>query len=86
MDPTLRSTRRSARQSAVRRRRIAVGCVAALVAAGTGWALAAGSGSSDPAPAAPNSGSAVKGAGNTPQREVSVQPALAPPGVDARRP
>jgi hypothetical protein len=61
-----------------------VGCVAALLAAGIGWALAAGPGSGGGAPAAPqgapNSGSVVKGAGDTPQREVSVQPSVAAPG------
>jgi hypothetical protein len=58
----------------MRRRRIALGCVVALLVSGVGYALAAGSGSSDPPanlPVAPNSGSYAP---DTPQRGVAVQP------------
>jgi hypothetical protein len=79
---------RSTRHGAVRRRRVALGIVAAVAVAGGGWALAAGSGGGAPAgaPVAPNSGSAVRGGGRSPQREVAVQPLLAEPKRGATTP
>jgi hypothetical protein len=71
MQPTLRSPRQIA---VIRRRRVALGCVAALLVSGVGWALAAGSGSAGkPAvpQGAPNRGSYAP---DTPQRGVAVQP------------
>jgi hypothetical protein len=57
-------------------RGIVVCCVAAVaVAAGAGWAIAGGSGSDKPPAPAPNSGSQQ----SFPQREVAIQPQLAPP-------
>ena len=67
------------RAQAARRRRVAVIGIFAVVGIGGGYALASGSGA-DSTPAAqpvvaPNGGSA----GGQPQREVAVQPQLAPP-------
>jgi hypothetical protein len=78
MQPTLRSPR----QIAVARRRRVAGAVAAVaLLAGGGFALASGSGGGGGAPAAqpvaPNSGSYSPG--GRPQREVAVQPQVAPP-------
>jgi hypothetical protein len=79
---------RSTRHPAVRRRRVALGIVAAVAVAGGGWALAAGSGGGAPAgaPVAPNRGSAVRGGGGSAQREVAVQPLLAEPNRGATTP
>jgi hypothetical protein len=81
MQPTLRSPR----QIAVARRRRVAGAVAAVaLLAGGGFALASGSGGGGaPAgqPVAPNSGSYAPG--GRPQREVAVQPQIAPPAKSA---
>gem|GEM_PF-3735246 len=71
-----RIARRSNRQATVmRRRRIALGSVAAVLIAGGGFAFASGSGGGDPAaPAATPNGASSLGGG--PQREVAVQPAV----------
>ena len=85
MPQTQRSTRPVLAQPRTRLtpRGIVVCCVAAVaVAAGAGWAIAGGSGSDKPTAPAPNGGSSQQ---SFPQREVAVQPQLAP-GTDAGKP
>jgi hypothetical protein len=73
MPATLPVTRRQAAQ----RRRIAIIGIFAVVGIGAGIALASGSGDTPPAAVPPTPTVGVPG--SQPQREVAVQPALAPP-------